>query len=393
MRPRTSLRPPLFAAALLVTTATAATAAPVAYDDHLIAIEEVTLQFEGEQLTLNDDLDGAAVEDISIAQEPGAGTLEKGPATFNGGPLFSYTPDPGFTGYDLFTYRLELDTGVLLEADVHLWVSPLTVPLAGDWDGDGEEDLGWFHAQRSELFFFTFRREPAAGPWTANDPTCARLPSGLKSTGWIPIAGDWDGDGDDDPGAFDPAGQRVHLFVPGKRAELQPYATLSLPVDATRSLPVVGNWDGLDSAPDRVGLYFPDNGRFVLLDHQQPTPAILADFTFVAGAGEWLPVAGDWDSDTIASTALWDSVARVLLARNANTSGGAEISVVYEQGQPTAHLPVAGDWGGGESIAFYEQGPPPRFILYPYDLPSIIGGSAIVLPPPEDPVVTVCDAP
>ena len=54
--------------------------------------------------------------------------------------------------------------------------------------------------------------------------------------------------------------------------------------------PVAGDWDGDGS--DSFGLYDPGSGNFRLRDSLSPTPA---DLIFRFGPPGMQPVAGDWD--------------------------------------------------------------------------------------------------
>ena len=65
-----------------------------------------------------------------------------------------------------------------------------TIPIVGDWDGDGRDDYGCYH--------------PPSGMWYR-----MMSKSGFSTTqfgfgGTTPIVGDWDGDGLDDYGCYHP---------------------------------------------------------------------------------------------------------------------------------------------------------------------------------------------
>src|SRR5919199_6588446 len=77
-------------------------------------------------------------------------------------------------------------------------VFPLTatgsIPVVGDWNGDGRDDFGVF--------------DPNTATWslkygaTAGKPDAGVFQFGAPGT--IPVVGDWNGDGRDDIGVFDP---------------------------------------------------------------------------------------------------------------------------------------------------------------------------------------------
>jgi hypothetical protein len=59
-------------------------------------------------------------------------------------------------------------------------------------------------------------------------------------------------------------------------------------------LPIAGDWNG--DGIDTVGLYDSQTSRFYLLNANQAQPF---DITFKKGlaGGGWLPIAGDWDNN------------------------------------------------------------------------------------------------
>ena len=66
---------------------------------------------------------------------------------------------------------------------------PAAAPLVGDWDGDGDDDPGWWRNGQVAL-----RMTSTAGSWVK------RFRYG--TSGDVPVVGDWDGDGRDDLGVF-----------------------------------------------------------------------------------------------------------------------------------------------------------------------------------------------
>src|SRR5947207_9860633 len=65
-------------------------------------------------------------------------------------------------------------------------------------------------------------------------------------------------------------------------------------VVATDFTPLHGDFDGIGT--DAVGLYDPATGAFFLKNSNAPGAADLA-FTFGAGGGAFVPLAGDWDGN------------------------------------------------------------------------------------------------
>ncbi|KAF5410235.1 MAG: hypothetical protein C5S38_10405 [Candidatus Methanophagaceae archaeon] len=76
---------------------------------------------------------------------------------------------------------------------------PDDIPIAGDWDGDGDDDLGGYCPANSTFYLYLLN----LGSSTAT--SFKDVSFGLQ--GDVPITGDWDWDGDDDVAvyrAYDP---------------------------------------------------------------------------------------------------------------------------------------------------------------------------------------------
>src|SRR5262249_29649839 len=70
--------------------------------------------------------------------------------------------------------------------------------VSGDWDGDGQDSVGVVDTTSSAGLVWYLRNSNSAGA-----PDVAPFAFGAR--GWIPVVGDWDGDGKTTVGAFDPS--------------------------------------------------------------------------------------------------------------------------------------------------------------------------------------------
>jgi hypothetical protein len=202
------------------------------------------------------------------------------------------------------------------------------VPLSGDWDGDGVDTPGLF-APASGVFFL--RNANAGG---AADVVFGFGPAGA---GWTPIAGDWDGDGIDTVGLYNPATATFFLrnFNAGGAADVVVvYGTPG-------KRPLAGDWDG--DGRDTIGIYDPATGTFFLRNANAPGAADVA-FTYgPAGAG-WTPLAGDWNNDAVDTPGLYDPASGTFFLRDESSPGSADYTFVY--GPTAGVVPVVGDWNG-----------------------------------------------
>lgn len=199
------------------------------------------------------------------------------------------------------------------------------VPLAGDWDGNGTDTPGLYNPATGTFFLRNT---------STNGPANIVFSFGAPMI-YLPIAGDWNGDGIDTIGIFNPstgvyflrntnaAGASDHGFTFGVGGGV---------------IPVAGDWDGNGS--DSVGFYETGTGIWFLRNNLSNGPA---DFTFSFGPGGFAPVTGDWNADGIDTPGIYDAANGTWFLRNTNTTGTADVVFGFGIG---AGSPIAGDWNG-----------------------------------------------
>ncbi len=152
-------------------------------------------------------------------------------------------------------------------------------PLLGDWDGDGQLDVGV--------------RTPRASKFKLKTPgRVLKVKFGLPSD--MPISGDWDGNGTTEIGVRRPAaGTFFQRMTDGS----------STPVwlgDAD-DLPVTGDWDG--NGTTDLGVFDQATATFTLRTLTVDGLSVLDVVQF--GVPGDLPVTGDWDGNGITDLGVW----------------------------------------------------------------------------------------
>lgn len=144
-------------------------------------------------------------------------------------------------------------------------------------------------------------------------------------TGAVPLAGDWDGDGDDTPGY-----RYGNTFcVINSKGDIPYCFDYGSPSDK----PIVGNWDGYKG--DTVGVRRGDT--FLLTNHWDGT----TDIKIPWGRDTDRPLAGDWNGDGIDTVGLRRG--NMVITTNDTDNPDQDGSYTFER---SGDILVVGDWDG-----------------------------------------------
>ncbi len=200
---------------------------------------------------------------------------------------------------------------------------PGDVPVAGDWNCDGRDEIGAWDGRSFRL------------PSSPSGPPVV-VPFGAP--GDIPLAGDWNGDGCDELAVRRGAAFRFRRSLGSGRE-------LSLRVGTPTDTPLVGDWDG--DGRDGIGIR---RGRLFYL-RDSLTPGVMRRAVGFGAPGQ-LAVAGDWDGDGRDEVGVRTRAGFRLMGF---LPGGAIRRFVpfsfVPFGKP-GDLPLVGDWNGDGSDDF-----------------------------------------
>jgi hypothetical protein len=196
---------------------------------------------------------------------------------------------------DLATWKLVTDTRGISPVTVFDPSPNPWVPVAGDFDGDGFDSIAMFNTQDWRLV------DAEKGPVTGRQVEPQPVP-------WVPVAGDWDRSGRDTVLVVDLRDGSLHRLEEGP--------TLVDRYDPSPNpwLPVVGDFDGdgVDS------IVFVKNEVSV---DPQPNP--------------WFPVAGDFDGDGIDALGFLNGVTGELAVPTAGKSLDSQVTRSTNRRTPT----------------------------------------------------------
>jgi hypothetical protein len=145
---------------------------------------------------------------------------------------------------------------------------------------------------------------------------CLDYRFGAIGQGWLPLTGDWDGDGSDTVGFYDPSTGKFFL----KNRHEDGVADLVYRFGAIGQgwLPLTGDWDG--DGTDTAGLYESRTSQFFLRNIHAGGAADL-NYHFNLGRFDWIPLGGDWDGDGIDTVGYYDPLKGWFLLTNSQGDG------------------------------------------------------------------------
>ena len=173
------------------------------------------------------------------------------------------------------------------------------LPLVGDWDGDGTDTVGLYNPTtnvfRLSNSVGSFAADEAAGlvRFVASNQRGGRLPAHLR-----PLVGDWDGDGDDNVGLYNPRTNHFWLNpLDTSWAQRRPQGLIlfrpALPYLLPPSwVPLAGDWDG--NGRDTVGLYDPVKQTVYMNNRVDGSISTVSSARIPIAGRNWVPLAGDW---------------------------------------------------------------------------------------------------
>jgi len=201
------------------------------------------------------------------------------------------------------------------------------IPVVGDWNGDGVSTIGLYYPANGAFYIRNSNTSGIADIYITYGPA---------GQGWLPVIGDWDGNGTETVGLYNPGNGNFYL----RNSNTVGFADLTFAFGPVGQgwIPIAGDWNG--DGIDTVGLYNPSTGA-VQLRNSNTAGAADVSFTFTGAAASWKVIVGDWDGNGTSTLGLYNPATGVFSLRNSNTTGGADLSITWEGG---SYVPLAGKW-------------------------------------------------
>jgi hypothetical protein len=217
------------------------------------------------------------------------------------------------------------------DAGTFQYGAPGWVPVVGDWNGDGTITVGVV--------------DPATMTWYLRNENSPGVPDvaapfQFGGPGWIPVVGDWGNTGKWGIGAFDPTTGTWYLRNEANAGA--PDVAPPFQFGGPGWTPVVGDWDG--NGTFTVGVVNPNGPGGTLQWYlRNSNTSGNPDFTpFTFGMSGWKPITGDWTGQGFTTIGVVDPSTNTWYLRNSNSAGSPDI-MPFSYGAP-GWTPVTGDW-------------------------------------------------
>ncbi len=240
-----------------------------------------------------------------------------------------YDPDTGS-----FVFRNTNTSGEPDQQQTVPNVQSTWLPLAGDWDGDGTDTIGHYDPATSSFYLRNSNTSSTPSYTFAYQPVEGQMT-------WQPLAGDWDGDGTDTVGLWSSSTGTWYLH--DSHTSAMPQTGFQYGPTGGDWVPIVGDWNG--DCVDTIGVYSPSAGTWYLRNSNSPGSEDHS-LTFQGATSGWQPMTGDWNNDGFDTVGVYNPGLQEIWLRNSNTSGSSDVQFNYSSLPSGAwSYPLAGNWG------------------------------------------------
>lgn len=199
------------------------------------------------------------------------------------------------------------------------------IPLAGDWNGDGIDTPGVYDPSTSKFYL-------------TDDPDSGQVQYVVwyGNPGDKPLVGDWNGDGRDEVGVH--RGFSFNLRT--KPVDAEGGDTTVVYFGDPTDKPLIGDWDG--DGIDNIGLYRPGSGEFILRTTAN-TDAKTSYRSVRFGNANETPLVGDFNGDGKDNIGLHRGNHFILRMTESLADGNELADAGFGD---AADTPLVGDWNG-----------------------------------------------
>ena len=168
---------------------------------------------------------------------------------------------------------------------------------------------------------------------------------GSTDSSWIPVEGDWNGNGTDTIGIYSRT-QKTWYLKGSNTDGWGDVTTVRFGSTDSSWIPVVGDWDG--NGTDTIGMYSRMQKTWYLKATNTDGWGDVTTIRFGSTDASWVPVVGDWWSMGGDFIGMYSRTQKTWYLKYLNNDGWGNVSTVRFGSTDTSWVPVVGDWNGWE---------------------------------------------
>ncbi|MFA5269574.1 MAG: glycine-rich domain-containing protein [Methanoregula sp.] len=207
------------------------------------------------------------------------------------------------------------------------------LPVAGDWNGDGKSEIGVFRNSTHRFYLDT----SGDGLYGSDDSLYS-----FGSAGDLPVAGDWNNDGEDEIGVFRNSTHLFYLDYNGNGTWDGAGTDLLYNFGLNGDLPVAGDWN--NDGDDEIGVFRSSTHLFYLDNNGNGAwDGAGTDLLYNFGLNGDLPVTGDWNNDGDDEIGVFRSSTHLFYLDTSGNGAWGNDDSLYSFGS-SGDKPLAGTW-------------------------------------------------
>ena len=207
------------------------------------------------------------------------------------------------------------------------------IPVVGDWDGDGTDTMAMYSRTQKTWYL----KDTNTDGW--GDVTTVRF--GSTDTSWIPVAGDWNGDGTDTMAMYSQT-QKTWYLKGANDDGWGNVTTVRFGSTDSSWIPVAGDWNG--NGTDTMAMYSQTQKTWYLKDGNIDGWGDVTTVRFGSTDSSWIPAAGDWNGNGTDTMAIYSRSQKTWYLKDANIDGWGDVTTVRFGSTDSSWVPVTGKW-------------------------------------------------
>ena len=207
------------------------------------------------------------------------------------------------------------------------------IPVVGDWNGNGTDTIGIYSRGQKTWYL----KDTNTDGW--GDVSTVRF--GSTDSSWIPVVGDWNGNGTDTIGMYSRT-QKTWYLKESNTDGWGDVSTVRFGSTDSSWLPAVGDWDGIGA--DTIGMYSRTQKTWYLKSANDDGWSNVQTVRFGSVDSSWLPVVGDWNANGTDTIGMYSRSQKTWYLKSANDDGWANVQTVRFGSSDLSWVPVTGKW-------------------------------------------------